>query len=173
MAVRSAGKRSHTMENSEQFPIISWVSTPEIRQLVSLMDSSDLSEITVELGGTSRKLTLRRTEVSPADIAAVGASSATQQQATPVADTANAVSENKTSVKSPMVGRFYPAMKHGAKPLVSVGDKVRDGQVIAAIETLRVMNEVESTVSGKVTEILVQPGQGVEFGMDLMIIEKE
>ncbi len=49
MAVRSAGKRSHTMENSEQFPIISWVSTPEIRQLVSLMDSSDLSKLPLNL----------------------------------------------------------------------------------------------------------------------------
>ncbi len=173
MAVRSAGRRSHSMENFEHFPIISWVSTPEIRQLVSLMDSSDLSEVTIELGGPSRKLTLRRAEVSAADVAAGGAAPIAQPPLLSPSDTTTAVSENKASVKSPMVGRFYPAMKHGAKPLVSVGDKVRDGQVVAAIETLRVMNEVESTVSGKVTEILVQPGQGVEFGMDLMIIEKE
>jgi biotin carboxyl carrier protein len=62
-------------------------------------------------------------------------------------------------------------MKAGGKPLVGVGDIVREGQVVAAIESLNVHNEVEATVSGRVREILIEDGQSVEYGQPLVILD--
>jgi len=75
------------------------------------------------------------------------------------------------AVNSPMVGTFYGATAPGAKPLVKVGDTVVAGQVVCIIEAMKLMNEIESEVSGKVTEICVEDGQPVEYGQVLMYIE--
>lgn len=74
-------------------------------------------------------------------------------------------------VKSPLVGTFYRAPSPGAPPFVEVGDKVSKGQVLCIIEALKVMNEIESDVDGKVVKILVENGQPVEYGQELFYIE--
>lgn len=80
--------------------------------------------------------------------------------------------ENKYHViKSPLVGTFYRAPSPGAPPFVEEGDRVSKGQVLCIIEALKVMNEIESDVDGKVVKILVENGQPVEYGQELFYIE--
>lgn len=74
-------------------------------------------------------------------------------------------------IKSPLVGTFYRAPSPGAPPFVEEGDMVSKGQVLCIIEALKVMNEIESDVNGKVVKILVENGQPVEYGQELFYIE--
>ncbi len=74
-------------------------------------------------------------------------------------------------IKSPLVGTFYRAPSPGAPPFVEVGDTVSKGQVLCIIEALKVMNEIESDIDGKVVKILVENGQPVEYGQELFYIE--
>jgi acetyl-CoA carboxylase biotin carboxyl carrier protein len=74
-------------------------------------------------------------------------------------------------VKSPMVGTFYTSPEPGAKPYVSVGDRVTKGQIVCIIEAMKIMNEIESEYSGVVKEILAQDSQPVEYGQVLFTID--
>lgn len=80
-------------------------------------------------------------------------------------------SKNYHVIKSPLVGTFYRAPSPGAPPFVEEGDTVSKGQVLCIIEALKVMNEIESDVDGKVVKILVENGQPVEYGQELFYIE--
>lgn len=73
-------------------------------------------------------------------------------------------------VCSPLVGRFYVAPSEDAEPFVKVGDTVQKGQVVAIVEAMKLMNEIESEYDGTVTEILVQDGEAVEYGQPLFVI---
>ena len=79
--------------------------------------------------------------------------------------------KNYHIIKSPLVGTFYRAPSPGAPPFVEEGDIVSKGQVICIIEALKVMNEIESDIEGKVIKILVENGQPVEYGQELFYIE--
>lgn len=74
-------------------------------------------------------------------------------------------------IKSPMVGTFYSAPEPGAKPYISVGDRVSKGQIVCIIEAMKIMNEIESDLAGTVTRILCENGQAVEFGQPLFELE--
>jgi acetyl-CoA carboxylase biotin carboxyl carrier protein len=74
-------------------------------------------------------------------------------------------------VKSPMVGTYYGAPEPGAKPYVSVGDRVQKGKTLCIIEAMKIMNEIESEVSGVVKEVLAQDAQPVEYGQALFRID--
>lgn len=75
-------------------------------------------------------------------------------------------------VKSPLVGTFYRSPSPGAPPFVEVGDNVAKGQVLCIIEALKVMNEIESEVSGRVVKILVENGETVEYNQPLFLIDE-
>ncbi|HHF53133.1 MAG TPA: acetyl-CoA carboxylase biotin carboxyl carrier protein [candidate division WOR-3 bacterium] len=74
-------------------------------------------------------------------------------------------------IRSPIVGTFYRAPAPGAEPYVKEGDKIRKGQVLCIVEAMKVMNEIESDVSGTVVKILVENGQPVEYNQPLFLIE--
>ena len=76
-----------------------------------------------------------------------------------------------SEVKSPMVGTYYGAPEPGAKPYVSVGSRVSKGQTLCIIEAMKIMNEIESEVSGVVTEVLASDAQPVEYGQALFRID--
>ena len=76
-----------------------------------------------------------------------------------------------TEVKSPMVGTFYGAPEPGAKPYVSVGSRVAKGQILCIIEAMKIMNEIESEVTGVVTEVLASDATPVEYGQALFRID--
>ncbi len=73
-------------------------------------------------------------------------------------------------IKSPLVGTFYRSPSPGAPPFVEVGDIVSPGQILCIIEALKVMNEIECDVRGKVEKILVENGEKVEYGQPLFLI---
>jgi acetyl-CoA carboxylase biotin carboxyl carrier protein len=74
-------------------------------------------------------------------------------------------------VKSPMVGTFYRASSPGAKPLVDVGQVVKEGESICIIEAMKIMNEIEADKSGTIVRVLAENGAAVEFGQPLFVIE--
>ena len=86
-------------------------------------------------------------------------------------ETARAEAKGGSEVKSPMVGTFYGAPEPGAKPYVSVGSRVSKGEILCIIEAMKIMNEIESEVSGLVTEVLASDAQPVEYGQALFRID--
>jgi acetyl-CoA carboxylase biotin carboxyl carrier protein len=154
-------------------------SLAEVRRLIALMDSSDLTEISIEHADMNMRLVLRRVvEViggTPADavIQASLAGGMPTSLAAPSAAPEDPVVRERVFVTAPIVGIFFPALNPAHKPLVQVGDLVREGQLVGGIETLNVMNEVESQVTGRVDEILVEPGQPVEYGQHLIALIPE
>lgn len=73
-------------------------------------------------------------------------------------------------IKSPLVGRFYVAPSEDAAPFVSIGDSVNKGQVVAIVEAMKLMNDIESDFDGVVAEVLVENGESVEYGQPLFRI---
>ena len=82
-----------------------------------------------------------------------------------------AVATNGKTINSPLVGTFYAAPSEDAEPFVKVGDRVKKGQIIAIVEAMKLMNEIESEYDGVITEILVNNATGVEYGEALFVVE--
>jgi len=76
-------------------------------------------------------------------------------------------------IKSPLVGTFYSSPKPDEPPFISEGDIIREGQIICIIEAMKIFNEIESEVSGKVEKILFKDGTPVEYDQDLIVISPE
>ncbi len=152
-------------------------------QLVHLMDQSTLSEINLTLG--SLHLTLKRSSVaSPLPMHTSYAPQATTPPYYPVAPAAmpspGALTDpleetlpDGTPVTAPMVGTFYLSATPGGEPFVHEGDVVEKGQTVGIIEAMKVMNEIDAEVSGRIVRLLVQNQQPVEYGQRLMIIGPE
>lgn len=144
-----------------------------IEKLAKLVAEQGLTEIYLEDGEQAIVLKKEK-EIVTTSVAAPVAVSA--PVAAPVAVSAQPVAEaapvkKGTPVTSPMVGTFYEASSPGAPAFVSVGQSVSVGQVVCIIEAMKLMNEIEAEVSGKVTEICVKNGEPVEFGQVLMYVE--
>ena len=139
-----------------------------IRDLATLLDETNLTEIEVEQSGlrvrVARNISVAATMPMQAGAAAPVAA------ATPVAAAADAA-KSANAVTSPMVGTAYFAPEPGAKPFVEVGSKVKAGDTLLIIEAMKTMNQIPSTRTGTVTQILIEDGQPVEFGESLMVIE--
>lgn len=146
------------------------ISLAEIRQLIALMGATDFVEITIEREEEHLRLSLRRTTTVASAPTVAAPPTALPLATAPVSAGAPPAVDDRIFITSPLVGLYYPALRTGQKPLVAVGDTIREGQVIAGIETLRVMNEVEATASGTVVEMLAQPGQAVEYGQPLLAL---
>jgi acetyl-CoA carboxylase biotin carboxyl carrier protein len=153
-----------------------------VKKLIDMIDEStvDSIEITSDKGMKIRisKSPQHRGTVqvaAPVAMPAVAAASApsrpTPAQGMPaVAEEAAPAKESLIEIKSPMVGTFYAAAEPGAKPYMSVGDRVKNGQIVCIIEAMKIMNEIESEFSGVVREVLVQNAQPVEYGQVLFRI---
>ncbi|MBQ8635929.1 acetyl-CoA carboxylase biotin carboxyl carrier protein [bacterium] len=146
-----------------------------IEKIAKIVAENQLTEITLEDGEKAIVIKKESTVVAPAAIAAAPA--VTAPSSAPAVAAATVAKEEKTSqakgtpITSPMVGAFYAAPAPGAKPFVKVGDTVSAGQVVCIVEAMKLMNEIESEVSGKVVEICVEDGQSVEYGQVLMYVE--
>ena len=97
----------------------------------------------------------------------VGAESGSQMQE----EIKKTVSTNAKTINSPLVGTFYAAPSEDAKPFVKVGDRVKKGQIVAIVEAMKLMNEIEAECDGVITEILVENATGVEYGEALFVVE--
>jgi acetyl-CoA carboxylase biotin carboxyl carrier protein len=141
-----------------------------IRELASLLDETNLTEIEIERTGLRVRIA-RNVSVATA-IPASYAPAAPAAAATTAAPAAAAdISKHPGMVPSPMVGTVYWAPEPGAKPFIEVGTKVSAGQTLLIVEAMKTMNQIPSPRAGTVTQILVEDGQPVEFGEPLVIIE--
>lgn len=142
-----------------------------IKDLANLLNETDLSEIEVEQDDFRVRLT-RHSSAAPIQVQAPVA----QPVSAPAAPSAPAPVETtavaaKGNVPSPMVGTAYLAPAPGADPFVKIGDSVKEGETVIIVEAMKTMNQIASPKSGKVTAILVEDGQPVEFGEQLLMIE--
>lgn len=146
-----------------------------VEKLASILAENELTEISLEDG--EQAITLRKeVVVAPAAIAPAAvpqAAPAAQAPAAPAAPAPSASEPAKkgTPITSPMVGTFYSAPSPDAKPFVEVGQNIAQGDVVCIVEAMKLMNEIESEISGKIVEICVKDGQPVEFGQVLMYVE--
>ena len=147
-----------------------------IEKIAKIVASHELTEISLEDG--EQAITIRKDlpEVTVASAPQVAAYAAPQQIAQPAATPSSAQVEEKPvnkgrAITSPMVGTFYSAPSPDAAPFVAVGQSISTGNVVCIIEAMKLMNEIESEVSGKIIEICVKDGQPVEYGQALMYVE--
>jgi acetyl-CoA carboxylase biotin carboxyl carrier protein len=89
----------------------------------------------------------------------------------PTEQAVTAPSETRHAITAPLVGTFYRAPEPGAKPFVEEGDIVEEGQDVAIVEAMKIMNRVQADRAGRVAEIVAVDGNMVEFGQDLMYLE--
>jgi acetyl-CoA carboxylase biotin carboxyl carrier protein len=164
--------------------------TKEIKKLITLLEQSNINELEVSRWGNKVRISKSMTSSIPGiGISDTMAGSvqipakptheiAPPPEATPPATPmptsteTSVISENIFEVKSPMVGTFYHAPAPDAEPYVQIGDIVSANQVLCIIEAMKLMNEIEADVRGRVLEILVENGQPVEYNQVMFKIEK-
>jgi acetyl-CoA carboxylase biotin carboxyl carrier protein len=147
----------------------------EIRALLDLLREYGLTEVEIERSG--ERIRVRRevaaaAPTGPAPAVAMPALALPPGQAAPVAGpSSDDRRRHLVTVEAPMVGTFYRASSPDADPYVREGDAIKEGQVLCIIEAMKLMNEIESKVSGRVIRILAENGQPVEYGQPLFLIE--
>jgi len=148
-----------------------------IRQLANILDETNLTEIEVEqeklkirVARTAAPVTITQGGgwAAPAAVSAMAA-----PLAAPAAEAPKSVdpAANPGAVPSPMVGTAYVAPEPGSRAFVEVGDVVKEGQTVMIIEAMKHLNHIPAPRAGRVTAVLVENGQPVEFGEPLLIIE--
>lgn len=156
-----------------------------IKKLIKILDTSDIAEIEIEEEGTKLKLSKPKTKIaanySPAGVMPVQqlisndvkpSDSLVDIPANNDSKPEDTIGENIFEVKSPMVGTFYRSPSPDADSYVNVGNNVDPGTVLCIIEAMKLMNEIESEISGKIVKILVENAQPVEYNQPLFLIEK-
>lgn len=138
-----------------------------IRDLATLLNETDLSEIEVQDGERKIRVVRNITAVS----LPVSMPQATPAIAVPVVEASVPDKDHPGAVTSPMVGTLYTAADPDSGDFIKVGDKVSAGQTLMIIEAMKVMNQIPAPKGGTVTKILVENAQPVEFGELLVIIE--
>jgi len=156
----------------------------KLKTLVDLVSESNISEL--EITEADGKVRIVKAESgamrpaaawvpAPAMLAPAAPSSLVPAGAPPAPAAAPAQpavpAETGHVIRSPMVGTFYRSSSPGAKPLVEVGQEVKEGDPICIIEAMKIMNEIDADKAGTVTKILVENGQAVEFDQPLLVIE--
>lgn len=160
----------------------------EVRQLVKMVETSDISEIEIEEGGNKIRITKRfassngevhivqAPQAMPAPVMQMPLQAAAEPAAQVTPGTAIPVEQpkpdNVIEVCSPMVGTFYSAPSPDSDPYVSIGSAVSVGQTLCIIEAMKLMNEIEAETAGKIKEIFVENAQPVEYNQVLFTIEK-
>lgn len=149
--------------------------TALVKALADILDEAGLAELEYETADLSVRLSRVAGASAPAPavapVAPVAAPAAAAAAAAPAAAPAADPASHPGAVTSPMVGTAYIAPEPDAPAFVSVGDAVKKGQTILIVEAMKVMNPITAPADGKVTQIMVQNGQPVEFGEVLVVIE--
>ncbi len=155
----------------------------DLKEILRILEEQDITEFELEQDGV--KLRVCRSSAAPpapahvggvaapaaaAVLAAPAPASAPSPAAPPVAPEPATEGPSGTIVKSPIVGTFYRSPDPNSAPFVSVGDRVKVGQVLCIIEAMKLMNEIEAEVAGEVLKIHVENGQPVQYGDPLFTV---
>jgi len=155
----------------------------ELKEIIQIIKDADIDELEIEREGV--KIRIKKTPgVSHIPVVSTSVPSQIFQQPLPVSQVAAEQSQTPApgekpvedkkdliQIVSPMVGTFYRAPSPDAEPYVEVGTEVKKGQPLCIIEAMKMMNEIESEVDGKIVKILVENGQPVEYGQVLFHME--
>ncbi|MBS1668877.1 MAG: acetyl-CoA carboxylase biotin carboxyl carrier protein [Bacteroidetes bacterium] len=157
----------------------------QIQELIKMINKSNIGEVTIEEKGF--RLTIKQKEepvqqliAAPVQTQAIAAPQSFPQAtaAQPVAEKAKAAepvavpaSDNFITIKSPMIGTFYRSSSPDKPAFVSVGDEIDLGKVVCIIEAMKLFNEIESEVKGKIVKVLVEDATPVEYDQPLFLVE--
>ncbi|MBL7718654.1 MAG: acetyl-CoA carboxylase biotin carboxyl carrier protein [Flavipsychrobacter sp.] len=156
----------------------------QIQELIKIINKSNISELSVEEG--EFKITIKQAQPSETQYVAIQPQAMPMQQmapapqaapqaapaASPAAPAAAPAANDKlVTVKSPMIGTFYRSSSPDKPPFVNVGDEVKQGQPICIIEAMKLFNEIECEVSGKVVKVLIDDASPVEYDQPLFLVE--
>ena len=154
----------------------------KVKKLIELLEESGIAEIEIKEGEEAVRISrmpsggaithLHPMMQAPVMAAPPALAAPVAAAAAPAgAAAAPARRANEHVVAAPMVGTFYGSASPGAKPFVEIGTEVKEGQVLCIIEAMKMMNQIESDKTGKVTAIMATNGDPVEFGQPLFVIE--
>ncbi len=158
------------------------MSTQEIQELIDFIAKSGLDEVKIET--SELKINVKRTATpamvtmaapmsAPAPLPAPPAASAAAP-ATPAAAPAApaAPATNQITIKSPMIGTFYRSANPESPLFAEVGDEIKPGKVVCIIEAMKLFNEIESEISGRIVKVLVENATPVEYDLPFFIVEE-
>lgn len=145
----------------------------KVKKLIELLEDSDVAEIEIREGEESVRISRGQQQVivAPAAPTAVPMQAAAIPSPFAVAPPEEPQLPPGTIVESPMVGTFYRASSPDAKAFVEVGQSVSKGDTLCIIEAMKILNQIDSEVSGTVRAILIEDGQPVEYGEPLIVID--
>jgi len=154
-------------------PLLSVPQTKHIQELIDLLKKNNLTELELEREGLRIRV---RYEIGVRTITATvpeqgAAVSTSASQATTVAGTQTEDTTGMITITSPIVGTFYRSPSPDADPYVEEGDYVKKGQVLCIVEAMKLMNEIESEMDGRVTKILAESTKAVEYGQALFLVD--
>ena len=151
------------------------------KRLIRLVEKSEISELSIEEGDLKIKIVKNNPLVSHVSQPVVHKAEYTipANEQPGVSSIPNSgqippevVNNNLSEIKSPIVGTFYRAPSPDSAPFVNVGDTIKEGSVLCIVEAMKLMNEIESEVNGKIVQILVENGTPVEYNQPLFLVEK-
>jgi acetyl-CoA carboxylase biotin carboxyl carrier protein len=137
--------------------------------VVELAVRHNLAELEVEAAGTRIRIVREHAPAAAVPRADREPTAMAVQQA-PTVELAESTA-HLVPVEAPMVGTFYRAPKPDAPPFVVEGDVVKEGQVLCIVEAMKLMNEIEAKVAGRIVKVVAENGQPVEFGQPLFLVE--
>lgn len=153
----------------------------EIKELIEILDQSNLTEINIEdnKGSVVNLKKEKETEIITPQVAQQPAQQISQPQAAPQPqsttqsgeETQESASDNYETINAPMVGTFYKSPSPEEDAYVQVGDKVSNDTTVCILEAMKLFNEIQVETSGEIVEILVEDGQMVEYGQPLFKVK--
>ncbi len=154
------------------------IDTKTIAKLAEILDKANLTELEFEDEGQRICLTRQSivaqapvVQTIAAPVAAPAQAAAPAEASSPAQAPAQDLSKSPNALKSPIVGVVYMSSEPGAAPYVKVGSEVKEGDTVCLIEAMKTFNPVKAHKSGKVTQILVEAGNPVEYGEVILVIE--
>jgi acetyl-CoA carboxylase biotin carboxyl carrier protein len=150
----------------------------EIKELIKLVSEAGVSEVEVERGDfkiaikkIEEKVFVQSTAPVMQPQVVMSAPAAPSAPATPAAAPVTEHASNLITIKSPMIGTFYKSSSPDKPAFVGVGDEIKSGKVLCIIEAMKLFNEIESEVSGRIVKVLVENASPVEYDQPLFLVE--
>jgi acetyl-CoA carboxylase biotin carboxyl carrier protein len=157
----------------------------QIQELIKMINKSNIGEVTIEEKGF--KLTIKQKEEPAQNVIAAPvhtpmmtampqqmAAQPAAQATAPAAEkpkAAEAAADNLITIKSPMIGTFYRSSAPGKPAFVEIGDEVTPGKAVCIIEAMKLFNEIESEVKGRIVKVLVEDASPVEYDQPLFLVD--
>ena len=144
----------------------------KVKKLIELLEESDLSEIEITEGDDKVRITKSVKEKQQSNVVHTSNEAEATNITNPTEDIKQRNKNGFHEVKAPMIGTFYQSSAPDAEAFVKVGDPVNEGDTLCIIEAMKMMNKIESDISGTVERVLVQNGDPVEFDQVLFLVSK-